>query len=38
MQIRPKIIISTLDAERLESLVDSLSSNAFPGKDELRLN
>ncbi|MCO6428785.1 nucleoside diphosphate kinase regulator [Nitrosomonas communis] len=35
MKTRPKIIISTLDAERLERLVDSLPSNAFPGKDEL---
>jgi regulator of nucleoside diphosphate kinase len=31
----PKVIISSLDAERLETLIDSLSSNSFPGKDDL---
>lgn len=35
MKTRPKIIISSLDAERLEALIDSLPSNAFPGRDEL---
>lgn len=35
MKTRPKIIISSLDAERLEALIDALPSNAFPGKDEL---
>lgn len=32
---RPNIIISSLDAERLENLLDSLPGNAFPGKAEL---
>lgn len=35
MNIRPKIIISSVDADRLERLLDSLSSEAFPGKEEL---
>lgn len=35
MNTRPKIIISTLDAERLEMLLESLQHNAFPGKDAL---
>jgi regulator of nucleoside diphosphate kinase len=35
MNARPKIIISSLDAERLEKLLDSLPGNAFPGKDDL---
>jgi regulator of nucleoside diphosphate kinase len=32
---RPKIIISERDAERLETLLDSLPANAFPGKAQL---
>ena len=35
MNTRPKIVISSLDAERLETLLDSLPSNAFPGKADL---
>lgn len=35
MNIRPKVVISSLDAERLETLLDSLSDGAFPGKAEL---
>ncbi len=35
MNTRPKIIISSVDADRLERLLDSLSSEAFPGKEEL---
>lgn len=35
MNTKPKIIISTLDAERLEKLLESLPHNAFPGKDAL---
>jgi regulator of nucleoside diphosphate kinase len=32
---KPKIIISSLDAERLDRLLESLPGNAFPGKNEL---
>jgi len=32
---KPKIVISSLDAERLEKLLESLPHNAFPGKDAL---
>ena len=35
METRPKIIMSTLDAERLESLLESLPDGAFPGRDAL---
>lgn len=35
MSTRPKIIISTLDADRLEALLESLPAGAFPGKAEL---
>lgn len=35
MAIKPKIIISSLDAERLEKLMESLPDYAFPGKDDL---
>ena len=35
MSTRPKIIISERDAERLETLLDSLPANAFPGKAQL---
>jgi regulator of nucleoside diphosphate kinase len=35
MSSRPKIIISTLDADRLEALMESLPAGAFPGKAEL---
>jgi regulator of nucleoside diphosphate kinase len=32
---RPKVVISSRDAERLEALLDSLRGQAFPGKAEL---
>lgn len=35
MNTRPNIVISSLDAERLEALLDSLPKGSFPGKDEL---
>lgn len=35
MNTRPKITISTLDAERLESLLESLPDGSFPGRDAL---
>ncbi|HRN81889.1 MAG TPA: nucleoside diphosphate kinase regulator [Nitrosomonas europaea] len=35
MSIKPKIMISSLDAERLEMLLETLSQNAFPGRDDL---
>ncbi|MDQ2070793.1 nucleoside diphosphate kinase regulator [Natronospira bacteriovora] len=35
MNSRPNIVISSLDADRLEALLDSLPEGAFPGKAEL---
>lgn len=35
MSKQPKLIVSSLDAERLEKLIDSLSDSAFPGKKDL---
>lgn len=35
MTTRPNIVISSLDAARLEKMIDSLRGQAFPGKDEL---
>ncbi|WP_239254761.1 nucleoside diphosphate kinase regulator [Candidatus Nitrotoga sp. M5] len=35
MKVRPEIIISTVDSERLEKLLDSLPNNEFIGKVEL---
>lgn len=35
MKARPEIIVSTVDADRLEKLMDSLPSNGFMGKAEL---
>lgn len=32
---KPQLIISSLDAERLEKLLDSLPSESFPGKSDL---
>ncbi|MBK1701949.1 nucleoside diphosphate kinase regulator [Thiococcus pfennigii] len=32
---KPTVIISSLDAERLERLIDSLPSESFPGKGDL---
>jgi regulator of nucleoside diphosphate kinase len=33
--MKPKIVISSLDAERLEALLESLPKHAFPGRKEL---
>lgn len=35
MKARPEIVISTVDSERLERLLDSLPNNGFIGKVEL---
>jgi regulator of nucleoside diphosphate kinase len=35
MNTRPKIVVSSLDADRLEALLDSLPDGAFPGKVDL---
>ncbi|MCH8530068.1 MAG: nucleoside diphosphate kinase regulator [Saccharospirillum sp.] len=35
MTNRPNIIISSLDADRLDALLESLPKGAFPGKTEL---
>lgn len=35
MNSRPKIVISSLDAERLDNLLDSLAGSTVPGKEEL---
>jgi regulator of nucleoside diphosphate kinase len=35
MNTSPKIIISSLDADRLEELLESLPDGSFPGKAEL---
>jgi len=35
MNSEPNITISSLDAERLEALLDSLPHDAFPGKSDL---
>jgi regulator of nucleoside diphosphate kinase len=35
MNTRPNVVISSLDADRLEALLASLSDRAFPGKAEL---
>jgi len=35
MNARPKIVLSTLDADRLETLLETLPVSAFPGKAEL---
>lgn len=35
MKARPAILISAVDADRLESLLDSLPGNAFMGRAEL---
>ncbi len=36
MSVKPKIIITETDVERLETLLDSLSGGAVPGKAELQ--
>lgn len=35
MKIRPEIIISTIDADRLDKLMDSMPGRSFMGKAEL---
>ena len=35
MTTRPKIVISSLDAEQLDRLLESLPANAFPGRADL---
>lgn len=35
MHTKPKVIISSLDAERLEELLHALPGSAFPGRDDL---
>ncbi len=35
MTTKPKLVISSLDAARLEKLLESLPDQAFPGKDDL---
>lgn len=35
MNSRSKVIVSSLDAARLEALIDSLPYESFPGKDDL---
>lgn len=35
MSNRPQVVISTLDADRLDALLESLPDGAFPGKAEL---
>lgn len=36
MSSKPHIILSSLDLERLQALLDSLSATAFPGKADLQ--
>lgn len=36
MSVKPKIIITEVDAEKLEALLDSLPGGAVPGKAELQ--
>ncbi|SFE94326.1 nucleoside diphosphate kinase regulator [Nitrosomonas sp. Nm166] len=33
--MKPKIVISSLDFERLENLLESFANNTFPGKEDL---
>jgi regulator of nucleoside diphosphate kinase len=35
MIMKPKIVMSSLDVERLESLLKSLPDHVFPGRDDL---
>ncbi len=35
MTTRPNIVVSSLDADRLENLLESLPADAFPGRDDL---
>lgn len=36
MNNKPQIVLTSQDLERLETLLESLPSNAFPGRNELR--
>ena len=36
MNSKPQIVLTSQDLDRLETLLESLPSNAFPGKEELR--
>jgi regulator of nucleoside diphosphate kinase len=36
MNSKPQIVLTSQDLDRLEALLESLPSNAFPGKEELR--
>jgi regulator of nucleoside diphosphate kinase len=36
MNTRPKLIVSSLDADRLDKLLDSLPEGTFPGKSDLQ--
>ncbi|HHO48967.1 MAG TPA: nucleoside diphosphate kinase regulator [Desulfobacteraceae bacterium] len=36
MDTKPEIVISSIDAERLEELLDSLPNDGFPGREELK--
>ncbi len=35
MNTKPKIVLSSLDADRLSKLLDSMPDQAFPGRDDL---
>ena len=35
MHAKPKVLISSVDADRLERLIDSLPDGSFPGKEDL---
>ncbi|BAZ92521.1 nucleoside diphosphate kinase regulator [Thiohalobacter sp. COW1] len=35
MSMKPNLVISSLDVERLEKLLDSISDKTFPGRDAL---
>ncbi len=35
MSVKPKVVISTMDADRLDALLETLPDGGFPGKAEL---
>lgn len=35
MSLQPSLTISSLDTERIENMLESMSSDVFPGKDKL---
>ena len=35
MSVKPKVVISTMDADRLDALLETLPDGEFPGKAEL---